>query len=328
MKAIEFSSVIFVLYLFICLSVIIINDIKKNYYLFWKHLTNAVIIISFINIILFFLGIGSTYFQTKYSESEIRILKYLNLIILKKPFFIFMNFSYYSMLIGFFLVLTIENSFKIYKNHFYRLFSIIILSISLLLLDSRSVIFSIIIIVFFKYFLININIFLKTTLVIALILGPFFLVGLLFYLDLDANATTKFLSRREVLWGIFFNYYDPNIFHLIFGYGYVGQYSSGLSLYYEDLFLDKGNSGQISFHNTYIQLFVDIGVIGFSFFILSIRKLLNIFSETKILTPLYLGLLFILITAITELTIQLNNIICLMMFIAIYQTSILFSKDN
>lgn len=186
-----------------------------------------------------------------------------------RVFFIFSpSMAYFAMLCG---ISCLVSLLLYIKTKYVRYLGSLIISISALILtDSRGPIFGLIIIfllvfairrfwikfqfAFFLFYIFSVNLFLS---IMAFINKYLFDIE-----QLSRGGNTTLLSWRDVIWGIFFDHYDPSIFNFLFGYGNVGQMISGISSEYKYLFANWPNPDHISLHNNTLQLLVDIGIVG------------------------------------------------------------------
>ncbi|WP_394367019.1 O-antigen ligase family protein [Costertonia aggregata] len=157
----------------------------------------------------------------------------------------------------------------------------------------------------FLFFIFSVSLFLSVM---------FFLDTYVFDLEQFSRENTTLLSWRDVIWEIFFEHYDPSVTELLFGYGNVGQFISGISYEYEYLFSNWPNPTQISLHNNTLQMLVDIGVIGIlSFFSVlyyvvrfSIRQYRKFNNKIYLLIPGVVN--YILLLGFSDIIVNISNI--------------------
>lgn len=204
-----------------------------------------------------------------------RILDLLGIEVSRANSFLFGNFSYSSMLFG----ILCGWSFILKRKMFGFVFMII-----LVLLDSRTAILALPLA------------FLATRLeykYLGFIIGIFLLPAIMFivsFIYVDMNI----LSYRNLIWATILNGYNPPLKELFIGYGYLGQLTSGLSSLYHTYFLDRGaeQSLLMSPHNSLIQGVLDYGIIGYSFVIYLLWRIITISMNHHLL--LFCGIYLLL----------------------------------
>ncbi|NVK72538.1 MAG: O-antigen ligase family protein [Oceanospirillaceae bacterium] len=303
------SFIVMVFYL-VLIWVNIKIDSEHNPSLFNSYV-KSIVMIMIINMILFLIGISSSSLINKYPEMQIRLVELIGLNLNRFNFFIFSNFAYTSMLYCIPLIVFQKRSKKLLN-----LLVILLAAISLILLDARGPFLAAICVIIFGRFLYDKSINKQLIFVSVIAIIPLITNTILILLNLDDAEALSLLSRRDAIWNITISNYSPDLFELIFGFGYIGQYSSGISELYSNLFPGYGNQEQISVHNSYLQILLDYGLLGLVLLFVTIRKLIKRFKEKNKITP-FLVLLFLLICGVTDLSIQPNNINMLTAFLVI-----------
>jgi O-antigen ligase len=274
----------------------------------------SIALIMLVNLTLLLIGISSSSLINKYPEMQIRLTQLVGLELNRINFLIFSNFAYTSMLYCIALI-----SFQRYRTKFLYLSITSLTAISLLFLDARGPFLAAICVIIFGRFLYNLS--LNKQLIFLLIISiiPLITNTILILLKLDDTEALSLLSRRDAIWNLTISNYSPNLYELIFGYGYIGQYSSGISELYSNLFPGYGNQEQISVHNSYLQILLDYGLFGLLLLVITVLKLFRRFKAKK-QVALYMVLVFLIICGVTDLSIQPNNINMLTAFLIIANT--------
>lgn len=262
----------------------------------------SIVLLVFVNFGFYLLGISSSILIDKYPIMKVRLLEIFGIDSDRFNFLIFSNFAYLSMLYCLPLIFYLKY-FKIKKNYI----TILVCLFSLILLDARGSFFAALLALFIgnKMFRFSMKwqiLFISIFLIIPLITNK-----VLELLELNNAETIAIFSRRDAIWNITIDNYSPSVSEFLFGYGYVGQYTSGISELYSNLFPGYGNQNQISVHNSYLQILIDFGIIGLMIFIISILKLIKVFKTSNNVT-LYTVVIFFVICGVTDLSIQPNNI--------------------
>lgn len=303
-----------------------------------KLLRNALGIYVILNLLLFLVGITgeNIYVSGEYGNNE--ILSFFSIYIQRVLFVLAPNLAYYAMTSG--VLVLISLSLFIKEKNYTNITLLILGTISILLTDARGPVFAlllfIIIILFFKKLFIRFS----TLLTLFLITSVFFYTGIIEFLnnyyDLDsvARENSSLLSNREIIWETFFQKYDPSLFNLCFGYGNVGQLSSGISAHYSYLFSRWDNALQISLHNSSLQTLVDIGIVGLTFWtivLISInRKMIHHYRSTKmeyfLIVPIITN--YLLLTGITDIVLNLSNVIIFYIILYLITLSIVQIKTT
>jgi len=309
-----FTYFILVFYL-ILIWINIKIDSGLNYKFFHSYINSIVLIITF-NIILFFVGISSSVLINKYPEMQVRLAQIIGVNLNRFNFFIFSNFAYTSMLYCLPLIFYFKRS-----NTLLNKTILCLTATSLILLDARGPFLAAIIILLLGRLFYNLSLFKQFILISGIIVIPFITNALLILLDLNNAEAISLLSRRDAIWNIAISNYSPNLYELIFGYGYIGQFSSGISELYSHLFPGYGNQEQISVHNSYLQILLDYGLLGWLLLVVTCLKLLKKFKEKNQMV-LHMILVFLIVCGVTDLSIQPNNINALITFLIIANTKV------
>lgn len=305
-----FTTFLYVLLVLLLTLIMVKVDVQKKG--FWEAIIYASLIIIILNILLYSIDITSEAFKHK-RTNEVRILAYVGIFVQRVNFFLFNNFAYYSMLvcltvIGFWHVIKVKLKWKIV----YTIFSMT----ALLLLDARGPFLSLILILIFRNRLYKISSKTVYALLATVIIVPFIYSLISAYFGLGDEENLELASSRDVIWGIFLQNYSPGIGEFLFGYGYLGQYISGISKHYEFLFEEWSNGAQISLHNSYLQYIVDIGISGIIILFTVLKSTISKIDDLEI-PQLKLLLVYLVIAGVSEMSIQINNFICFLFFIAI-----------
>ena len=303
------TSFILALYLILIWTNIKI-DSRHNPKLFESYV-NGIVLIIIVNIILFFVGISSSLLLKKYPEMPVRLVQSVGLNLNRFNFLIFSNFAYTSMLYCIPLIF-----FRKRSKNLLNVFVFFITVISLIFLDARGPFLAAIFVFMFGRLFYNLSLSKQFFLISGIAIIPFIVYGIIISLNINELEILSLLSRRHEIWYLTISNYSPNLFELIFGYGYIGQYSSGISELYSNIFTGWGNQDQISVHNSYLQILLDYGLLGIVLLVITIRKLFKRFKEQDQFV-LYLVLLFLLFCGVTDLSIQPNNINMLTAFLII-----------
>lgn len=305
-----FTTFLYVFFVLILTIIMVKIDVQKRD--FWKSIIYAGLIIISINLFFYSIGITSEIFKHK-RTNEVRILSYLGIFVQRVNFLLFNNFAYYSM----FVCLTAIGFWHIIKIGFKsKLVFTILAIISLLLLDARGPFLSLVLILIFRERLYKIRSKTVYALLAAVIIIPFIYSIVSAYFGLGDEENFELASSRDVIWGIFIQNYLPGPSEFLFGYGYLGQYISGISKHYEFLFEEWSNGAQISLHNSYLQYLVDLGVIGIIFLFITLKSTISKIDDLKV-PYLKLLLVYLVIGGVSEMSIQINNLISFLFFIAV-----------
>lgn len=308
-EAITISTFAYTTGILIMFSTLIKADVQKVG--FWNAFLKAISIVVIVNLSLYFFGLTSDIFRP-IRKVNIRVLEYIGFAVKRVNFLIFANFAYYSMLVS----LLVLGSFTLVN--WSKKGKLIVYSTGLLtlfLLDARGPMLFLILILIFQKILLKINSKNLVIFFIGVIVVPFIFSIISSYFGLGEEGTQELASSRDIIWSFFLTNYDPNILELIFGYGYLGHYISGISEQYEFLFGEWGNSSQISLHNSYLQYLTDLGLLGITilFYISkSTLKRIDFLGNKKA----KLILLYFLIVGVSEMSIQINNFVNFYLFLA------------
>lgn len=307
--AINISTLFYLGATLILFTTLLKADVQKEG--FWRNFLLAVFAVVVVNLLFYSVGITSEIFKHR-RTNDIRILSYIGIAVKRVNFLIFNNFAYYSMLVS----LLILGSFSLVE--FNKKTKILVYSLSfitLVFLDARGPLLFLVLILLFQKYLVKISSRNLLLLFTSVIVVPFVFSIVTSYLGLGEDANMELASSRDVIWGYFLMNYKPSILELIFGYGYLGQYISGISREYEFLFGEWGNTSQISLHNSYLQHITDIGVIGL-FYLYSVLKVTINRIDALEMPKTKLLLVYLIIAGVSEMSIQINNFVCFYFFMA------------
>lgn len=349
----DILSLLFLLLLFICYFRGIINNTIEWYKAFflciiwitiffaYKKIKNnlnyfdiiwlGIIFYVVINFILFVAGISPP--ANAYSDAgEAKIFSnFVGFAVKRTQFPVSLGVNGFGVICGLSTLLSVVR--LIISRSFYSIVLFLICISSLLLSDSRGAIagFIVSILLLFIFYLFRTNLISRIITSVIFLLYP--LASYLIY-SLSILLIGKFsnlsrgnsiLSGRDVIWeGIIDFLKSMPIYNIIFGYGYMGQVTSGLSLSYMNLFahLDNLKEETVNLHSSFFQLFIDMGLIGIAFLLFFIFKLLNLNAKKFIdgdNTALY-GLCFVsygVIVGATDLTFNQNNLVFTLCILAI-----------
>ena len=308
-NAIGFSTLIYLVFILVFFTLLIKSDIQKPH--FFRSVLLAFCWIVVVNLLLYLIGINADIFEKKVDLHDSRILEYIGISLQRSRFFIFNNFAYYAMMLG---ILFIGRNYIALNNKYLKYAIIGSLLLSFLILDARGPFFALIIVIVFRNILYKINSFGFFIFCFAIGVIPFAYSLISIYLGLQSQDNLAIVSSRDILWQAFFLNYDPSLVQFVFGYGYLGQYISGISAEYEYLFTNWGNASQISLHNSYLQYIMDLGIIGLLLLYYIIR---NTFKKIEYLKHNELKLLiyYFLLLGISDMSIQINNFVVFFYFI-------------
>jgi hypothetical protein len=308
-NAIGFSTLIYLVFILVFFTFMIKSDIHKPH--FFRSVLLAFFWIVVVNLLLYMIGINADIFIKKVDLHDSRIAGYVGVSLQRSRFFIFNNFAYYAMMLG---ILFIGRNYIALNNKYLKYAITGSLLISFLILDARGPFFALIIVIVFRNILYKLNAFGFFIFCFAIFVIPFAYSLISIYLGLQSEDNLAIVSSRDILWQAFFLNYDPSLFQFFFGYGYLGQYISGISAEYEYLFTNWGNASQISLHNSYLQYIMDLGIIGVLLLYYIIR---NTFKKIEYLKMNELKLLiyYFLLLGISDMSIQINNFVVFFYFI-------------
>ncbi len=323
-----FSIVVFVQF-------IAIQRIKPNiwdmvrllYYILYSYI--------FLNVFLFILGFK----QERYLGKN-ALLGLLNINIDRVGFIFSPSLAYFAMICGVCGLIGLVLFFKNKKTKF--LTGFIISIIALLLTDSRGPIFGLVIIFLFLFPLRRLWIKYQLALFLFYIFSVSLFVSVMFFINnhifdletLSRGGDTSLLSKRDLIWNIFFESYNPSFLNLTFGYGNVGQYISGISADYKFLFVNWPNPDHISLHNNSLQMLIDIGVLGiisFNFVLYRVTKFcINQYKKNKetylLIIPAIIN--YLLILGFSDIIVNISNVGIYFILIFIIIGVINQSKDE
>ena len=308
-NAIEFSSTIYLLFILLFFTLLVKFDVQKSKFL-KSVLTSFFLIVGF-NLIFYLLGLEASLFAKGVDLHNSRLLEYIGINLQRSRFLIFNNFSYYSMMLG---ILFIGVNSMLLKRKFLKYSVILSVLISFVILDARGPFFALVIIIVFKSIFYRIGSLGFFLFVFAIAIIPFAYSLISIYFGLQSGDNLALVSSRDILWQAFFFNYDPSLIQFVFGYGYLGQYISGISAEYEHLFINWGNSSQISLHNSYLQYIMDLGIIGVLLLYYIIRNTFKKIEYLK-LDELKLLIYYFLLLGISDMSIQINNFVVFSFFI-------------
>jgi hypothetical protein len=212
----------------------------------------------------FMLVLGTIHFDADLGNN--RILELINIDISRMNSVLLGNFAYSSLFFG----IMCGSSF-ITKRYLLTIIYLILL----FLLDSRTAILALPLSLYFSTYAHG---------KFGYFVGLFILPLLMFYLSLE-YGDLNLLSYRNLIWAAVVNSYDPSLFNSLFGYGYLGHFSSGVSRAYNFYFLDRGlyQSLVMSPHNSLIQAVLDYGWLGFMYLLFKISRLSSRVPNNKLL---------------------------------------------
>lgn len=200
--------------------------VKLLYYILFSYV--------FLNIFLFILGFE----QDRYMGTN-ALLGLLNINLDRASFIFAPSLAYFAMICGVCGLISLILFFENKKFQF--LIGFVISVTALLLTDSRGPIFGLVIIFLFLFPLRRLWIKYQLALFLFYIFSVTLFVSVMFFINmyifdlesLSRGGDTSLLSKRDLIWNLFFENYDPSFFNLVFGYGNVGQYISGISSKYK-----------------------------------------------------------------------------------------------
>jgi hypothetical protein len=308
-NAIGFSTLVYLVFILLFFTLLIKSDVQKPH--FFRAVLLAFFGIVIINLLLYLIGINANIFVKKVDLHDSRILEYIGISLQRSRFFIFNNFAYYSMMLG---ILFIGRNYIALNNKYFKYAIIGSALLSFLILDARGPFFALIIVIAFKNILYKLNAFGFLLFCIAIGIIPFAYSLISIYFGLQLEDNLALVSSRDILWQVFFLNYDPSLFQFVFGYGYLGQYISGISPKYAVLFTNWGNASQISLHNSYLQYIMDLGIIGVLLLYKIIKNSFKKIEHLK-LNELKLLIYYFLLLGISDMSIQINNFVVFYFFI-------------
>lgn len=307
--AISITTLVYLSTILILFSTLLKADVQKEG--FWKSFLLAVFLVVVLNLLFYSAGITSEIFKHK-RTNDIRILSYIGIAVQRVNFLIFNNFAYYSMLVS----LLILGSFSLVDFKKKSRFIIYLLSfVTLIFLDARGPLLFLVLILLAQKYLVKINSRNLLVLFVSIIVVPFIFSLVTAYFGFGEEENLELASSRDVIWGYFLLNYQPNVFEFLFGYGYLGQYISGISKQYEFLFGEWDNGSQISLHNSYLQHLTDIGLVGL-YGLYSVLKSTLYKIDVLRIVKTKLILVYLIIAGVSEMSIQINNFVCFYFFIA------------
>lgn len=307
--AISITTLIYLSTILILFSTLLKADVQKAG--FWKSFLYAIFLVVIVNLLFYSVGVTSEIFKHK-RTNDIRILSYIGIAVQRVNFLIFNNFAYYSMLVSL-LILGSLSLVDLKKKA--RLLVYILSFITLVFLDARGPLLFLVLILLTQKYLVKINAKNILVLFLAVIIIPFVFSLITAYLGLGEEENLELASSRDIIWGYFLMNYKPGIFHFLFGYGYLGQFISGISKQYDFLFGEWDNGSQISLHNSYLQYLTDLGLIGL-YVLFSVLKTTISRIDVLQLGKSKLILVYLIIAGVSEMSVQINNFVCFYFFIA------------
>tara|TARA_Y100000114_G_scaffold33216_1_gene28658 strand:+ start:62441 stop:63631 length:1191 start_codon:yes stop_codon:yes gene_type:complete len=286
----------------------LIDDSRKEGFL--RDVFGALAIMVMVNLVFFAIGIQGPKLNNINLEKDtnVRVLELFGVGLNRVKFLFSPNYAYYAMILG---LLIIFNEFIEKK---YRKLLVVACIISLLLNDARGPVLYLLISFLFSRVRWS-----RRSMVFYISL--FLIIPLPIILDflsnnyLDPEQISNASSFRSLIWLSFFVNYNPSYFDLFLGYGYVGQMLSEISFYYKYLFSTWENSDKISLHNAYLQYLVDYGLVGLACLFFLIKQIFLSWQRNK--TAVWF-LTYIVMLGSTDLTIQPNNMLLLLLFFGIY----------
>lgn len=288
---------------------------------FWRAIYSAIAIILIINFLLFCFGINESVWinlgLNNYQRlpQKLRIVETLNFNFYRSGFFIFNNFAYYSMLIGF-LLIGIKTG--IYNPKMIQKISLLFMGfMTIIILDARGPALFLFITFLFSKLITKLQTWHFRIIFLALLGSPVIYLVLFVLTGMNPENFNDISSSRGVLWGSFVLNYQPNIYNFLFGYGFLGQKISGISQAYEYLFSDRGTAASIiSLHNTYLQYLLDLGFSGIIMFYLVIKRTFMKIEKLN-LVQFKPALIFFLAIGTLEMGTIPNNLIVYILLISI-----------
>lgn len=236
-----------------------------------------------------------------------RILSTVGLSIPRGVSALFGNFSYSSMLFG---------SLGGISFYYKRYFSGFVFIVLLVLLDSRTAILSLPLALLIT----------RKRLVNAAVFSGLLAIPLLLFFISFRNLEANILSYRNFIWASVITNYDPSVSTFLVGYGYLGQYSSGLSENYSQYFMDRGSEQALvmSTHNSLIQALLDYGILGLVFLIVSISSSMH---RAKHIPYLLFPLAYLVISSGLEIVFIMPNLVSLViLFVSINEMKCISKK--
>jgi O-antigen ligase len=240
-------------------------------------------------------------------ETNVRVLEIFGVGLSRVKFLFSPNYAYYAMILGVLII------FREYVGKYKKLI-LIVSVVSLLLNDARGPILYLIISFLFSRAKWSSRSFVFYTSLFLIIPLPIIL-DFLSNNYLDPEEVSNASSFRSLIWLSFLLNYNPSPSDFLFGYGYVGQMLSEISYYYKYLFSSWENGEKISLHNAYLQYMVDYGLVGLICLFYIIRQIFISWEKDKIAVWF---LTYIVMLGSTDLTIQPNNMLLLLLFFGIY----------
>lgn len=236
-----------------------------------------------INLSLFIIG-----FREEVYSGKAVLLSYLGYGIDRVKFVFSNGINGYGALLGVLLNLSLIGFFLIKRLRNVFLLGLFFSFASLLLTDSRGpLIFSLLIFLFFKYYLKRFNRpkFLWLIPILPL-MGPFLLLSVLTlvsdsslseYFARSSQDFTSGNSRLPIWLMAVSDFSNFNGLSHIFGYGEFGHYTAGLSqVYGTEVFQHVEEGAEYMHpHNSYLSIALDYGYLGLLFFILLQYKILS-----------------------------------------------------
>lgn len=285
---------------------------KMNTY---KYINNLFALICFVNVLFLIMGIKGISLIEASEPNTMLSLFGINVDRQKMPLANFYNTV--AVMASFVLIngLTQIKNLNLTEICFF----IIIPALNLILPDSRGAMVSIII--SFAFFHIMNRGYLKIILILTVI---FFVANTI---DLDAldsilirDGGGTIFTGREVMWGsALIEIMDFKLIHL-YGYGAWGQHASGVWDLYEYFwrYLD-GHEG-VSLHNSYLQLIIDQGYVGFFSYTLLVIYLIKRQNKLSndINNNLILVIFFMYIYGFIELSLLFYHEWNLIIFCAVF----------
>ena len=233
------------------------------------------------NFILFVLGIQNR--TQSVNGGELGVSSLMSLIGIAHErvlFFLAQGFQSFGFIIG---LLFIYNSFMNYRLPMLKVMISLVCLVVMILGDVRGALFISLISIASIYLLsriyvrqLNIIVFSGFCIVIA---GLILIVIGQASLDVVSRDGATVLSGREIIW--FFTIAElseTSLFNLITGYGAWSQAISGVSDNYSFIFSNWANPELASYHNAYLQVLMDIGLLGVVIYFVILKDYLSVLS--------------------------------------------------
>jgi hypothetical protein len=260
-----FSFVLLVLYFSIFLRASLYLKSTGREADYWKYLAWSVIILCIVSIFLRIIGITGNLTEDQTTPSITLSLLGININRVSMPLFSGLNSAGLIFGIGFVCAIIFIKAAGISFKSVFLLAMALILLFVFLWIDTRGSMIAAFVAILFtlKSMRIRVAIIVSSvTLIVAALLAGLFADG-----SSISRTGYGFTTSRDIIWGLgLIELFDPKVIHIV-GYGAWGQYISGISSGFSDVFSEE-TFELATLHNAFLQTLFDSGYIGLIFYII------------------------------------------------------------